>query len=70
MPAEGDIHERMGLDPNSMIEAEVEIIGFIDEDGTMQMKLRCNAEHSNYSTVLGLIEQAKTGLLMEWYSDE
>lgn len=68
MPSEGTTRERLHLDDNVVIEAEVEIVGFIDGDGTLQMKLRCDAEHSNYSSVLGLIEQAKTSLLLEWYS--
>ena len=70
MAAEGDIHERMGVDPNSVIEIEVEVIGYIDENGSMQMKFRCDAEHSNYSTVIGLVEQAKTVLVSEWMASE
>lgn len=66
MEFDKNTHKRCKLPEGAMVNVELEVIGYIDpESGEMKLATRCKAD-APVSTVVGLMEQAKFGLLTTW----
>lgn len=65
MPAKGTTHERCSLPEGSIVDVEVEIVGyFAPGDAELSYALRVKSD-SPRSTCIGLVEMAKADLLAE-----
>lgn len=61
----GEVHERVGIPEDSIIEVDIEIVGFFNSEGRLALAYGCDGDVP-VSTIAGLLEQTKHVVLNRW----